>query len=123
MASDIFFEAFRDSCAGCYRQCLCGKEHFDASVDGNWDWEEGEFEGLEKSAQECPEKCQAHYDSVRCAVISGREIVIGCTCDTASQYEAFIKEHSYQILVYPEAYLLREEWLWAKHRIDGLLFN
>lgn len=108
--SEIFKNVFDSGCGGCLRTCDCGITYFDGYHNG-WSWEEGELEDLRQKAIDNPEK----YIEVDCTPgtmeIDGREIVFGCTCETAARYESFIDNHSHQLAKYlnMKADELREE--------------
>lgn len=100
--SDIFIQAFHSGGGGCLRTCECGRTHFDTY--NTWDWDDGELEELEKKAIENPDKYVESDGSASCIEIDGREIVIGCCCDFARKYEAFIKNNAEQIADYLRLY-------------------
>lgn len=96
--SENFIKAFRDGCAGCRRECCCGREYF--SDEGSPDWEEGELEKLRKLAVEQPDKYREleYYPST--LTIAGHEWVIDCECNYPAQYERFLIYHAARIARY-----------------------
>lgn len=96
MVSQIFEDAFADNVCGCRRTCVCGVVHYDAY--NHYDWEDGELEALESD----PETV-GHDGTVGTMTINNEEIVIGCTCNKAQQYETFILGHARQVAKYLNA--------------------
>ena len=96
--SEDFEQAFSDHVAGCRRTCACGRECFD--VENDYDWEEGELEGLKKLADERPRQAVALPYGCETMTINGREYVIGCPCNQARNYEDFIIAHARQLADY-----------------------
>lgn len=91
--SKLFEDTFFSGCSGCVRTCSCGKIYYDTYNES--DWEEGEFEALEKDPNAFP----LDY-SVSTISIGGEEIVIGCDCDRAERYENFILANKIGIAEY-----------------------
>lgn len=106
--SDEFREAFDSGMAGCLRTCACGRTYFDSIQQ--WDWEEGELEQLIRKAEEDPDKYCAVDHAVGTLNIAGG-VVIGCRCDLASKYEAWLTEAAEEIAQYlnSKADLYREK--------------
>lgn len=96
--SPIFSEVFDSHCAGPVRDCVCGITHFDTC--NNYDWEDGELEGLIEKAETQPDKYRASDGAVGTIEINGIEIVWGCTCDKAKKYETFLIEEGPRIIEY-----------------------
>ena len=92
--SKIFEEAFRSFLHGCVGECSCGKVYYDAS-DNYYNWEDGEFERLEKDPNSYP----LPY-AVTSIMIGGEEIVPDCDCGKLKKYEDFIIHHAEQIAKY-----------------------
>lgn len=97
--SEEFSDAFASGCGGCVRVCACGKTHFD-NTDNGWDWGEDELEAIEAQAKLQPGQYVARDGQVSTLTIDGKEIVLGCNCDTARNYERFITTHEVQIADY-----------------------
>jgi hypothetical protein len=97
--SSIFEEVFDSHTGGCVRTCNCGKIHFDGSNNG-WTWEDGEFETLQKRAKEYPNKYVERDGTISCMEIGGKEIVYGCDCETAEQFEKFLISHASKLADY-----------------------
>ena len=95
--SQIFEEAFGSMEAGCWRACACGKVYYDVSC-GPWDWEDDEFEGLEKDLNAYPVD-----HAVGGVIINGEFLVFDCACGKAEQYENFIIGHERQLAEYLNA--------------------
>lgn len=98
MDSDKFenFErAFRDGVAGAVRTCHCGKCYY--NPDGNWDFDDGEIERLEKDPNATPLE-YACGD----ITIEGRAYVDGCDCwhNRAQEIIGFIDDHARKIAEY-----------------------
>jgi hypothetical protein len=98
--SETFIEQFRSGHGGCRIMCECGRTFYDASNDGGWDWEEGEFQELEARTRKDPDECIGVEWTVSTTTIEGKEYVIGCPCNIPSRYERFLKRHPRQIATY-----------------------
>lgn len=90
-----FERAFQDGMAGCVRTCACGRQFYDASR--GYDWEDGEFERLEKNKNATP----LDY-SVGTITLEGNEYVLGCDCwhKIANRFINLIDGYSHQIAEY-----------------------
>jgi hypothetical protein len=100
-ASDEFMRAICGRGALCSVECEhCERVHFVGT--GYGDYEDGELEGLRANAQKHPGKYIEHndYDSIDWGYINGKQIVWGCPCNSARQYEAWIWSHRYAIAKY-----------------------
>jgi hypothetical protein len=91
-----FEESFFGGISGCSMECQCGKLYYDAYNTG-YDWEEGEFEGLEED-----EEALAVNHSVGTLYIGGKEYVCVCKCwhEKANEIIKFIDSNSHQIANY-----------------------
>lgn len=98
--SPEFEEAFSSGFGGCRMDCACGRTHFDNSIGNGWTWEEGEREELERLAQEEPDRYLPCDGSVGSVEVGGMNIVIGCPCNKADQYEKFITSHGRPIAAF-----------------------
>lgn len=100
-ASDVFMRAVCHGGALCSICCEhCGRVHFVG--DGHGDYEDGELEDLRANALKNPGKYIEHndYDSIDWGYINGKQIVYGCPCNSARQYERWIWSHRYVISKY-----------------------
>lgn len=90
-----FIRAFSTRCSGCYRMCNCGKEYYDCEND--YDWEEGELEGLKDHKKAYP----LPY-IVGTISFEGKEYVEDCECwkSRAEHLMKFIDGHAYKIADY-----------------------
>lgn len=86
--SELFSDVFDSHCGGCVRTCECGITHF--NVDYPSDFDEGELEELKEKEKEFPDKYKSGDGSIGTIEIGGRQIVWGCSCEIARQYEDFI---------------------------------
>ena len=93
--SPLFESIFKSNTSGCFKECDCGRVTFDC--EGDWDWEEGELEGLIKHSQKDPDQCISVDYAVSSLIIDGHEIVIGCPCKTVLKYELFIRNEATKI--------------------------
>jgi hypothetical protein len=87
-----FEQAFTTSSTGCRRECLCGSVFYDSV--GNYDWDEGEFEALEKN-----ERATAVDYSVGTISFEGKEYCCDCDCwhERAKQIIRFLDGHAHKI--------------------------
>jgi hypothetical protein len=100
-ASEEFMRAVCGRGALCDVDCEhCGRTHFVGT--GYGDYEDGELEGLRANAQKHPGKYIEHndYDSIDWGYINGKQIVWGCPCNSARQFESWIWNHRYAIAKY-----------------------
>lgn len=90
-----FIQAFNSASGGCVRTCECGKRFYD-SVN-SYDWEDGEFEALEKDRKSTP----LEY-SVGTIIFEGGEYVIDCNCwrKRAEKLMNWIDSHGRRIAEY-----------------------
>lgn len=100
--SENFETAFRGNGGGCVRQCKCGTTFFDDSLDGGWDWDEGEREELRRLAISEPAKVKALDYTVATIAFEGHEYVPECECTSRAlrPYEDFIERNAWQIAEY-----------------------
>jgi hypothetical protein len=101
-ASDTFMEAVCNRGALCQILCeFCKRTHFMGELS-HGDYEEGELEDLRVKARKKPDKYIEHndYDSISWGYINGKQIVWGCPCNSARQYEQWIWSHRYVISKY-----------------------
>lgn len=107
--SELFEKVFDSDCGGCVRMCMCGITHFDTYNDN--DWEEGELEDLMVKEANDPAIFMGHDRAIGTMEVDGKDIVYGCTCDSARRYENFITQHAGQIATYlnGRAALMREK--------------
>lgn len=96
--SNDFEMAFSDHGGGCVRICHCGRTLFNS--DGDWDWEKGELEELQKKADEDPDHFIDLPYTVSTCTINSSEYVMGCPCNGMRAYEDFIINHATQIAKY-----------------------
>jgi len=97
--SNLFLKVFDSHTGGCVRECSCGRTHFDIS-DNGWTWGDGELERLKEKASIFPE-CYIEVDgTVSTMNVGGEEIVEGCKCKKAKEYESFIRDNAVQIKEY-----------------------
>jgi hypothetical protein len=91
---ETFERAFRMNINGCSGVCDCGKKFYDAY--NSYDWEPGEFEGLESGSAH-----RLEY-AVGFLRFEGREYVMDCTCWHARAYQimGFIDRHAHAIAKY-----------------------
>lgn len=87
--SELFDKVFDSHSGGCYRECACGRIHFDTS-DNGWDWGVGELEEFIRKHKVNPEKYIDHDGTVCCITFGGVEVVYGCVCDIADKWERLI---------------------------------
>lgn len=100
-ASDAFMQAVCGHGALCSILCeFCNRVHFVGN--GYGDYEDGELEDLRANAQKNPGKYIEHndYDSIDWGYINGKQIVWGCPCNSARQFESWIWSHRYAIAKY-----------------------
>jgi len=100
--SELLVASFNSGCSGLRRTCTCGKTYY--NFMDQQDFDEGEFEELEKLSKQEPEKYVAVDYSIGTMYINGIEIVIGCTCNNAERFEAFILRHASQLATYLRLY-------------------
>lgn len=93
--SELFNDVFDSGCGGCIRTCECGIVHFDSY--NNWDWEEDELKTLQRNAKEEPKLFIEHDHAIGTISIGGVEIVQGCPCNLAQNYENSIIEDGVRI--------------------------
>lgn len=93
-----FERAFASGSGGCVRDCDCGRTNYDFA--NRWDWEDGELEGLIEKAKAEPDRYIGHDCSVSTMDVSGKEIVMGCPCNSARRFEDWIIAHGEQIAEY-----------------------
>jgi hypothetical protein len=96
--SDDFEDSFSSHMSGCRRECACGRVHFDWI--NSYDWDEGEFESLQKLADERPEEYFGHEWSIGTMLIDGQEWVMGCPCNRGRKYEDWIIANEVSIVNY-----------------------
>lgn len=108
--SKLFEKIFDSHTGGCRRECVCGRTHFDISSNG-WDWNKGELEELQDKAKKDSDRYVTQDGSVGTMAINDVEIVYGCPCNNAKDYENFILRHADQIKEYlnERAKILRAE--------------
>lgn len=92
---ETFERAFTSHCAGCLRQCECGRQFYDA--DNIYSWEEGELEKLLAD----PKAVALEY-AVETMSLEGREYVLDCSCwhERAKHIKGFIDSHARSIAEY-----------------------
>ena len=100
--SELFAEVFDSHAGGIVRTCACGITTFNY-MDRSF-FDEGELEELEAKQKADPEHYHAVDYTVSSMTIGGQEIVHGCTCDKARQYEAFITGHARRLAEYLRRY-------------------
>lgn len=100
-ASDRFMQAVCDRGALCSVLCeFCDRLHFVGA--GHGDYNDGELEDLRANALKNPGEYIEHndYDTIDWGYINGKQIVYGCPCNSARQYEQWIWSHRYLIAKY-----------------------
>jgi len=112
--SELFDRVFNSGSVGSRRVCACGRTHFDSSP-GNWHWEPGELEELERLAVAEPGAHVNRDDMVRTLTLLDAEIVQGCPCDTAYRYERMLLDDAPRIAEY-----LREHAQKLRERADSM---
>lgn len=107
--SDLFAEVFNSGCGNVCRTCSCGKTFFNYMDEGCFDT--GELESLQAKSKADPDRFIAVDHTVGTMSICGREIVMGCTCAIASNYEGFIRDNARRLAEYLRRYAaaLREK--------------
>ena len=100
--SETFEQAFASNSSGCVRVCECGRTNYD--YYNTWDWEKNELENLIAKAESEPEKYIGHDYSISTMIVNGKEIVMGCPCNSARPYEDFLISHACQIAKFLNAY-------------------
>jgi hypothetical protein len=96
--SQSFERAFSSGSGGCVRDCDCGRTNYDYA--NSWDWDDGELEALIENAKAEPDRYIGHDHSVSTMDVSGKEIVMGCPCNSARRFEDWIILHAAQIAEY-----------------------
>lgn len=106
--SELFEMVFDSCCGGIVRQCACGITYFEGDSPH---FDAGELEGYLKNAQKEPTQWIERDQGIGTMEIGGDQIVFGCSCDRARQYEKFIIAHRHQLSQYLNGYAqeLREE--------------
>jgi len=114
--SEIFEEVFEVHCGTNKKTCCCGIVHFDGYNSGI-SWEPGELEALRQKAKSDP-NYDEHDGSIGWMEIAGREIVFGCSCEMAANWEKFIRTHAVQLKNYlnklAEAYRAKADEITVK---------
>lgn len=110
--TDNFEEAFRANHSGCRGICECGQVYYNG--DNSWDWEDGEYEALEKSDAICSQYSIGYVE------LEGREYVDVCPCrnERVENILDFIDSHGRQIARY-----LNLESAQAMHKAKELMVN
>ena len=103
--SDLFSEVFDSHCSGIVRTCSCGKTFYNADASNLFD--DGEFEDLERKSKQNPDSFIGVNGNVYTMEIDGKQIVYGCSCDTAKRYESFILNHSIKLAQYLKKYAVQ----------------
>lgn len=96
--STLFMDAFDSHSGSCRSSCECGRVHFDAAQQ--YDWEDGELEGLLKMAEQQPDRYIVHECGIGSYIVAGRHFVYGCQCQGGAAYEQFIIRHAHAIADY-----------------------
>lgn len=94
MNIENFIRGFRTIMSHATMPCACGKVFY--NPNGDWDWDEGEMEALEKS------EATAIEHSVGEVPFEGKVYADACTCwhDRAIMIMKFIDSHRYGIADY-----------------------
>jgi hypothetical protein len=87
-----YIDAFTVPSSGCREVCRCGKQFYDTY--NHWDWDEGEYEKLEKD-----KKAVGVGHAVQRVWLGGTEAVIDCDCwhELAMRYIGFLETFRIQI--------------------------
>lgn len=94
--SEDFIDAVCHSACAVVDCGFCGRMHFASSA--NFDFEEGELEGLLENAEKYPDKYINHGNvPVSNGYIGGVSFVADCPCNEARKYEDFIWNSRYII--------------------------
>jgi len=113
MPSDQFLDAFRSSHGSCRMTCVCGRQHYDGSYNGGWDWEPGELESLRADKEAIDHNC-----TVESIFFHGKEYVMGCPCTvTLTIWEEILKKNTQACAEYL-CTLAKERAKQAKHVHD-----
>lgn len=98
--TDDFEEHFVD--IGSYQiECVCGRVHF--GEPGSWDWEEGEYQELQRRAQVNPDAVVYHpgVDTIVSMTLPNHApAVIGCPCNAAVNFEDWVWNNPQRIMRY-----------------------
>ena len=101
--SEEFLYAFTHAGTGVIQCGFCHRTHF-VSNPRSYDWDEGEYEELERGAKESPDKFVVHEaSSIRWGMLDGIQYVSDCPCNGAGKYEQFILAHRHDIAQYLKA--------------------
>jgi len=98
--SERFERIFSSGSGGIVRTCACGITTFSTQRCDKGCYEPGELADLESKADTYPDKFKGVDYTVSTMMINGNEVVDGCTCDIARQYEDFIIHSARQIAAY-----------------------
>ena len=96
--TDLFADVFDSHCGGIIRTCCCGRTFYNYMDAGCF--EPGELAELEEKTKTNPDKYCAVDHTVGTMSFAGNEIVYGCHCDTAKNYERFILAHAERLAEY-----------------------
>jgi len=97
-----FYLAFRDNTSGVFRECGCGKSHFDL----NYQYDEEVHKDIDRWSEleeSTPDQYQSHDGSISAVVISGVEYVPDCTCRRIETIQEIVDKNAIQIAEYLRA--------------------
>jgi len=100
--SELFESVFDSHMGGIVRTCVCGITTYSYLDRSCFEW--GELEKLEAKHLTDPEHYRPVDHTVGTMMINGEEIVVGCPCDRARKWEAFIRGEAKRLAVYLRRY-------------------
>lgn len=91
-----FIQAFRESSAGCRRDCDCGRVFFNPDLSA-WTWDEGELDALEADTN-----ATGLPYAVETVAFEGSQYVIDCECwkPRAKKIIAWLIAHDTEIAAF-----------------------
>ena len=97
--SEEFFDAFLSGSGTGTIDCgWCGRTHYEEK-EGK-DWDDGEYEELERRNTEDSDKCMFHHNGVHFGELDGKVYVYECPCNAVRQHEEWVWGHRRQIAKY-----------------------
>lgn len=97
--SDDFSDAFTSGGSMICEECMCGRFHFCNPDISHGDFEEGEYEGLKKLAEEQPDKyIESEYGCIDYFEFGNDIVVWDCPCGNDVYYENSIWRSRSQIM-------------------------
>lgn len=101
--SEEFMRAFHGDSSIALDCGACGREHFEDAHDAG-DWDDGEFEELQRKHEADPDRCVAHDDRVLEAHFLGTQFVIDCPCGFAAHAEQLLWAYAHPVMQYIAAH-------------------